>query len=84
MRGTLGKVREGMNEKGQGKEDEGGVERGHRGKGGGREGGKGMRMGRRSGEEGGEEMVIRCRYCLQGFPGPMGESTIRRLIRSKE
>ena len=31
-------------------------------------------MGRRSGEEGGEEMVISRRYCLPGFPGPMGES----------
>ena len=36
-----------------------------------------VRMERRNGEKGGEEMVIRRRYCLQGFPGPMGESTIR-------
>ena len=43
-----------------------------------------LRMGRRRGEKGGEEMVIRRRYCLKGFPGPMGESTVQRLIRSME
>ena len=69
----------------KGKEDEGGIERDKLEKG--RMQGRGgwrLRMGRRSGEKGGEEMVIRRRYCLQGFPGPMGKSTIRKLVRSKE
>ena len=43
-----------------------------------------VRKGRRGGEKGGEGMVIRRRYCLQGFPGSMGKRAIRRFVRSLE